>query len=50
MKKVFPHGAVELEHPKHESFKVNGHRLKLYQGNMEENEYQEEFRLQSPMS
>ena len=50
VKKVFPHGAVELEHPEHENFKVNGHRLKLYQGDMEGNECREEFRLQSPMS
>ena len=50
MKKVFPDGAVELEHPEHESFKFNGHRLKLYQGILDRNEFKEEFRLQAPLS
>ena len=50
VKKVFPHGAVELEHPEHENFKVNGHRLKLYQGDMEGHEGREDFRLQPPTS
>ena len=27
---VFPHGAVEITHPEKGTFKVNGHRLKLY--------------------
>ena len=30
VKKVFPHGAVEIENDAKESFKVNGQRLKLY--------------------
>lgn len=30
--KVFPYGTVELTHPEKGSFKVNGHRLKLYVG------------------
>ena len=50
VKKVFPHGAVELEYPEHENFKVNGHRLKLYQGILDRNEFKEEFRLQAPLS
>ena len=48
VKKVLPHGAVELEHPEHENFKVNGHRLKLYLGDMAGHGYKEEFSLQSP--
>ena len=45
---VFPHGAVELEHPEHDNFKVNGHRLKLYLGDMEGHECKDGLRLQSP--
>ena len=48
VKKVLPHGAVEFTHPEHEDFKVNGHRLKLYLGNMVEHEGGEEFRLHTP--
>ena len=48
VKKIFPHGVVELTHPDHENFKVNGHRLKLYLGNMAEHEGEEEFRLHTP--
>ena len=47
VKKVFPHGAVELEHPEHENCKVNGHRLKLYHGILDKSEYKAELRLQT---
>ena len=50
VKGVFPHGAVELEHPEHENFKVNGHRLKLYQGIVDKDEHREELKLQVPLS
>ncbi|XP_048227289.1 uncharacterized protein LOC125369313 [Ricinus communis] len=33
VKKVFPYGTVKLHHPKKGDFKVNGHRLKVYDGN-----------------
>ena len=45
VKQIFPHGAVEVQHPDGHSFKVNGQRLKLYLGTWEENAGQEEFRL-----
>ena len=32
IRQVFPHGAVELEHPGGHTFKVNGQRLKMYFG------------------
>ena len=48
VKKVLPYGAVELEHLEHENFKVNGHRLKLYLGDMVGHECKDEFRLQPP--
>ena len=28
--KVFPYGSIEVRNEKNESFKVNGHRLKVY--------------------
>ena len=43
--KVFPHGAVDLEHPDGHTFKANGQRLKLYFGTQAEKEGHEEFRL-----
>ena len=30
--RVFPYGTVELTHPQQGTFKVSGHRLKLYLG------------------
>ena len=36
--KVFPYGTVELHHPEKGNFKVNGHRLKHYHGDMLEHE------------
>ena len=45
VKQIFPHGAVEVQHPDEHSLKVNGQQLKLYLGIREENEGQEEFRL-----
>ena len=36
--KVFPYGTVELYHPEKGNFKVNGHRLKHYHGDMLEHE------------
>ena len=32
VKRSFPYGTVELEHPETGTFKVNGQRLKLYIG------------------
>ena len=29
---VFPYGTVEVSHPSQGTFKVNGHRLKIYNG------------------
>ena len=48
IKKVLPHGAVEVEHPQHENFRVNGQRLKLYLGDMTDHTDKEELRLQAP--
>ena len=45
VKRNFPYGVVELEHPKTGIFKVNGQRLKLYIGNEQEKEVREELRL-----
>ena len=43
VKKVFPYGIVEIEHPESGSFKVNGQRLKRYVGSLDEKEEREEF-------
>ena len=45
VKRSFPYGAVELEHPETGIFKINGQRLKLYLGNEHEKEVREELRL-----
>ena len=45
VKKVFPYGTIELEHPETGTFKVNGQRLKLYMGNANEGEAREELQL-----
>jgi hypothetical protein len=34
--KVFPYGAVEIKPPNEEPFKVNGQRLKIYEGIIDE--------------
>ena len=45
VKRTFPYGAFELEHPETGTFKVNGQRLKLYLGNEHEKELWEELSL-----
>ena len=45
VKRSFPYGVVELEHPEIGIFKVNGQRLKLYIRNESEKEVREELRL-----
>ena len=42
---VFPYGTVEVTHPEKGTFKVNGHRLKLYVGGDPDRLQQEEFTL-----
>ena len=42
---IFPHGAVEIKSRNGIPFKVNGQRLKLYQGSIEDEE--EEISLQT---
>ena len=45
VKQVFPYGAMEVEHPKKRTFKVNGQRLKLYHREVDFKEGKEELRL-----
>ena len=45
VRKVFPYGAVEVEHPEKGIFKVNGQRLKLYHNGVDMNEGKEELTL-----
>ncbi|XP_076909045.1 uncharacterized protein LOC143566170 [Bidens hawaiensis] len=48
VKEVFPYGVMELENPYNEtSWKVNGHRLKLYLGGSEDSLEMEETPLES---
>ncbi|XP_052625938.1 uncharacterized protein LOC128132959 [Lactuca sativa] len=42
VKKVFPHGAIELFSKDGTSFKVNGHRVKRYEEGVPRNEDMEE--------
>ncbi|KAK5770393.1 hypothetical protein PVK06_046543 [Gossypium arboreum] len=44
---VFPYDTVEVSHPTHDTFKVNGHRLKLYNGE-DFKDNREELRLCEP--
>ena len=48
VRKVFPYGVVEIEHPDKGIFKVNGQRLKLYHGDQEIFGEREEFTLLPP--
>ena len=45
VKQVFPYGTVEVTHPEKGTFKVNGHRLKLFLGGDFDNSQREEFNL-----
>ena len=45
VKKVFPYGTIEIKHPEKGTFKVNGHRLKLYEGDTRVFKEKEEINL-----
>ena len=44
---VLPYGTIEVSHPSHGTFKVNGHRLKLYNDENFKDDG-EELRLHTP--
>ena len=47
IKTIFPYGTIEVTHPTQGTFKVNGHRLKIYNGE-DFRDMREELQLREP--